>query len=175
MFRIERSFRAGLGATLALLLVSACNRTENRSDAPVGGVGTGGTAEGAAVGTQTSGGDVVGGQAKTAEIELEDLSLGRTIDQENKVTDKTDSFGSGDVIYAVVETDENEAGLPLTARWTFGDDGQVVNEQTQTVAQGDEARTVFRLSKGSAWAKGDYRVQIMYNGREVKSAKFKIE
>lgn len=163
MSRRHRSVRPVFGATLVLLL-AACDRSGNQTNDAVGGVGTGGTTEQV----------VAGGTVAPAMIEVDEITLGRTIDQQNEITDETSEFRSGDAVIAVVKTENAPAGASLVGRWTF-DDGQVVAEQTERVPAGEEARTVFRLPQGRAWAEGDYTLVVLHEGREVERKDFKIQ
>ena len=109
------------------------------------------------------------------EIDIEGLELGRTVGADGKVADKTNEFGTADDIVAVVETDDNEAGKELVARWTYGDNDQLVSEQRQTVAAGEDVRTTFRLTKQNAWPTGTYHLRILHNGKELKSEQFTVK
>ena len=61
-----------------------------------------------------------------------DVDMGRQIDADRKVTDKTDGFAATDTIYASVHTSGTATSNPVMARWTF-EDGSVVDETTQNV------------------------------------------
>ena len=155
---------APVGAALALLLAVACG----------GGADTGhdsaAVADSAANATAAQTGATPAGD----EIDVEDLKLGRALKADSTVADATDDFKPGDTIYAVMETDANESGKQITARWTMGDSDQVISEETRTVATGDKARTVFK-GKAGGWAPGKYHLRLMYNGKETKSAEFDVK
>jgi hypothetical protein len=134
--------------------------------------------------TETEGGDVgrIDSSTMTApsatieELDVEDVTLGRRLNTDNTVADATDDFGVRDTIIAVVKTEDAAPGQELVARWTFGDADQAVAEQTQRVASGAEnARTVFRLTKGSAWPKGDYHLRIMSGTKELAKKDFEVK
>jgi hypothetical protein len=115
--------------------------------------------------------------ATIEELDVEDVTLGKRLNtSRNMVDDATDDFGVRDTIIAVVKTEHAAPGQQLTARWTYGDNNQSVAEQTENVATGsDEARTAFRLTKASAWPKGNYHVRI-YNGtKELASKDFEVK
>ncbi|MCO4099874.1 hypothetical protein [Gemmatimonas sp.] len=116
-----------------------------------------------------------GGTLSGDDVDIEGLALGRTVGTDGKITDKLEEFRTTDTIVAVVETNENDAGKELSARWTYGDDEQLIEEQRQTVAAGEKARTMFRLTKASAWPVGTYHVRLLHNGKEVKSADFTVK
>jgi hypothetical protein len=123
--------------------------------------------------TATYGGAAAG--TMDGALRVTDLSLGRTVGSDNRISDETDDFKPNDTIIAVVETDGNASGQTLVARWTY-EDGQVVEEQTQTVsATGGKAYTQFRLSKASGWPTGKYHVRIYMNNNEVESEEFEVK
>jgi len=160
----DTSPRALVGAALALLLTAACG---GRADTQHDSAAVADSAANAAA-AQT------GTTPAADEIDVEDLKLGRALKSDSTVTDATDDFKAGDTIYAVMETDANESGKQVTARWTMGDNDQVISEETRTVATGDKARTVFK-GKAGGWAPGKYHFRVFYNGKETKSAEFEVK
>ena len=105
------------------------------------------------------------------ELRVNDVTLGRSVGSDNRVTDRTNDFGVRDTIYVVVETDRSTAGGTLAARWTF-EDGQVVDETTRTV--GSETVTNFHIANPDAWPAGRYRVEILVNGAVARTEEFTI-
>jgi hypothetical protein len=155
-------------AAAAIALAAACGRNDaDRVD------NTATTTPAPEATTSASGGAVATDVGSG--VDIEGLQLGRAVDANNRVANAMEDFRPNDTIYAVVETDDNEAGKQLVARWTYGDNDQLVAEQTQTVAAGSETRTVFKLSKPSGWPKGEYHVRILHNGQEVKNAEFEVK
>lgn len=155
--------RTSAGVLVTLFTLAACGDRNKTDDARI--------ATDSAVASSTSAGTITSDN----DVDIEGLDLGRTVGADGKITDKTDEFRPNDIIIAVVETDDNEAGKELMVRWTYGDNDQVVFEQRQTVAAGTDARTAFRLQKPTAWPTGTYHVRVIYNGKEVKSEEFKVK
>jgi hypothetical protein len=158
------ALRAHAGTALALLLVAACNRAADQGHDSAAVADSAANATAATTGTTPVADD----------IDVEDLKLGRALKPDSSVTDATDDFKAGDTIYAVMETDANESGKQVTARWTMGDADQVISEETRTVVTGDKARTVFK-GKAGGWAPGKYHFRVLYNGKETKSAEFEVK
>lgn len=121
--------------------------------------------------TSASGGTL----ANTDDVDIEELTVGRGTSANGMVGEKTSDFRPMDTIIAVVETDDEDAGKELVARWTFGDNDQLVAEQREMVAAGSDTRTTFKLTKDSPWPTGEYHVRIMHNGKELKSADFNVK
>jgi hypothetical protein len=151
------------GALVLLLAVACGGGAETRRD---GAAVTDSAANATAARTGTTpAGD---------EIDVEELTLGRALKADSTVAEAIDDFRPGDTIYAVMETDANESGKQITARWTMGDQDQVVAEETRTVATGEKARTVFK-GKAGGWAPGEYHLRLLYNGKETKSVEFEVK
>jgi hypothetical protein len=60
------------------------------------------------------------------------------------------------------------------ARWTF-QDGQQVDERTETITPSGEAYTEFHIAKPSGWPAGKYTLHILLNGQEVQTKDFTVQ
>jgi hypothetical protein len=107
-------------------------------------------------------------------VSVTDVKLGKGVDANMMITDETDDFAPTDRIYAVVATSGTAASATLTARWTF-EDGQVVDESTQTIAPTGPANTEFHISQANGLPPGTYRVAILLNGTEVETEEFEVK
>jgi hypothetical protein len=138
---------------LALVLgVSACNTKDQNGTA-----------------SDTAGGAV----EANVPVRVADVTLGRAIGGDKRVTNQTDTFGTRDTIYASVRTTGAGSGTQLTARWTY-QDGQVVDERTETIAPTGEAYTEFRISKPTEWPKGKYTLRVLLNGSAAQTKDFTV-
>jgi hypothetical protein len=115
--------------------------------------------------------DQQGTDTAATELRVNDVTLGRSIGSDNRVTSRTNEFGLRDTIYVVVETDRSTTGGTLAARWTF-EDGQVVDESTRTV--GSETVTEFHIVNPNPWPAGRYRVEILVNGAVARTEEFTV-
>ena len=93
----------------------------------------------------------------TAAVRVTDVTLGRSVGGDKAVTDRTESFKPNDTIYASVVTEGSAQSATLRAKWSF-EDGQLVDETTQTIAPNSQARTEFHISKPNGWPTGKYKV-----------------
>lgn len=115
-------------------------------------------------------------EANTDEaVRVTDVELGRSIDAQGRIADTadTDEFATSDTIYVSVNTEGSAAGSRLTARWLF-EDGQVVEESSETVSAGGAATTEFHISKPDGFPAGSYTVEIQLDGRTVETEEFTI-
>lgn len=109
-----------------------------------------------------------------AAVEVTDVELGRSVGSDRRIVDATDTFRSGDTIYVSVATSGTSSSTELTARFTF-EDGQLVDESTQTIAPTGSDATEFHVSKPDGWPAGEYEVEILLDGRSVEREEFRVE
>ncbi|MGB4859303.1 MAG: hypothetical protein WBP11_08245 [Dokdonella sp.] len=107
-------------------------------------------------------------------VTLTSVTLGNAVDASNAVTTPTETFGSKDTIYASVATNGSSASTPITAKWMY-QDGQMVNESTQTIAPTGPAVTAFHIAKPDGWPLGGYTVEISMDGSVVDTKKFTVQ
>ncbi|CAN5624306.1 hypothetical protein BH23GEM10_BH23GEM10_17840 [soil metagenome] len=108
-------------------------------------------------------------------VRVTDVDIGRSIDADRRVNDndETDEFGPMDTIYVSVDTEGTASGSSLTARWTF-EDGQVVDESSQTISPTGPAVTEFHISMPDGLPAGRYTVEILLNGQTVETEDFTV-
>ena len=140
---------AGLLALAGLGAVSACNRDK---PAPV----------------DTTTGTTATPFNAPAAFSVIDVDMGRHIDAEKKISDKTDDFAPTDTIYASVHTSGTANNGAITARWTF-ENGSLVDERTQNVTTNGDAYTEFHIVKPGGWPKGKYTLHVLIDGKEVRT------
>jgi hypothetical protein len=145
---MRASRRASAIVTVAIVgAVAACNREQRATaDSAAGAIAT---------------------TARTA-LAVIDVDMGRHVDAENKVTDKTDDFAPRDTIYASVHTSGTANNGVVVGRWTF-EDGTVVDEKTDSVTTSGDARSVFYLIRPGGFAKGTYTLHVLVDDKEVRT------
>lgn len=114
------------------------------------------------------------GGTVTEAVAVSDVKLGTGVDADMRITDETDDFSPTDRIHVAVTTSGSAPSATLTARWLY-QDGQVVDESTQTIAPTGPATTEFHISQANGLPAGDYRVVILLNGAEVETKEFKVD
>jgi hypothetical protein len=115
--------------------------------------------------------DSVAGSAESAAraaLSVIDIDMGRHVNAEKKISDKTDDFAPRDTIYASVHTSGTATASPVIARWTY-QDSTVVDEKTTNVTTDGDAYTVFYIRKPAGLAKGKYTLHLMIDGKEVRT------
>jgi hypothetical protein len=140
-------------AAASLLAVAACKQAE-RSKAD------------SAAGTVES--------SVRAALSVIDVDMGRHVDAERKISDKTDDFTPSDTIYASVHTSGTATNSPVVGRWTF-QDGTVLDERTDSVTTNGTARTVFFISRPSGLTRGKYTLHVLVDGKEVRTKDVEVK
>ena len=125
-------------------------------------------------GTDDAPANTGGVETAAAPLTVEEVRLGNAIGGDRRVTTETDEFRPTETIYASVRTTGTADNATLVARWTY-QDGQVVNEETQTIAPNGPETTEFHISNPSGWPTGDYKLTVLLDGREVGSKDFDVE
>jgi len=106
------------------------------------------------------------------------IDLGKAIATDGRVTTPMTSFAVRDTIYASVGTTGAGSDATIAAKWTFvkADGKEIpVNETSQTISPTGPVATEFHITKGSAWPKGKYKVEIVLNGVSAGVKEFEIK
>lgn len=114
-----------------------------------------------------------GAERVTDSVRVTDVDLGLGLGPAKRVTDRTDSFSPSETIYVSVRTEGAAPSATLRARWTF-QDGQVVQESSQTIAPTGTSMTEFHVSNPTGWPRGSYKVEVFLNGSSVETESFKV-
>jgi hypothetical protein len=120
--------------------------------------------------TTTSGGAV----ADAGAIEIAEVDLGKGVQADKTIRDETDDFAQRDTVYASVRTSGSTNSATITARWTF-QDGQVVDERSETISPTGDANTVFFVSQPGGLPKGNYTLTVLLNGAEAQKKEFEVK
>jgi hypothetical protein len=120
--------------------------------------------------TTTSGGAV----ADATAIEIAEVDLGKGVQADKTIRDETDDFAPRDSVYASVRTTGSSNSATITARWTF-QDGQVVDERTETISPTGDAHTVFFITQPNGLPKGNYTLSVLLNGAEAQKKEFEVK
>lgn len=136
------------------LTASACKR--DAADTGAAGTGT----------TTTS--------APAAALRVDEIRTGKAIGADNRVAQETNEFAPTETIYASVGTSGSAPSATLVAKWTF-QDGQVVSEDSRTIAPNGPAVTEFHISQPAGLPKGNYKVEVTMDGRSVGTKDFEVK
>jgi hypothetical protein len=113
-------------------------------------------------------------ETATAAASISEIQVGRRLTADKRVAQATTSFSPRDTIYAVALTQGSSPNATITARWTYEDGGQVVKEDSHSIAASGSEATEFHIAKPSGWPKGKYRVTLTLNG-STESKDFEVK
>ena len=105
---------------------------------------------------------------------VQGIDVGKGLGADKKVTAPAPTFGRRDTIYVSVATEGAAPSKTISAKWTF-QDGQVVKEQSETIAPTGPAATEFHISKPKPWPVGKYKVEIAVDGAPAGSKDFEVK
>ena len=111
--------------------------------------------------------------APVAALHVSGVETGKGINADKTIKDDEHDFGVRDTVYISVKTEGAGSGT-LGSKVTF-QDGQTVEETSQSIAPTGDAYHEFHIAKASAWPKGDYKVKITLNGDSVGAKDFTVK
>lgn len=109
-----------------------------------------------------------------APVLVTSVDLGTAVGTDQRVTTRTSEFAPTDTIYAAVSTNGSSANAVLNVKWTY-QDGQTVNESSQTIAPNGPAVTAFHISKPDGWPVGSYKVEVSLDGTSAMTKDFTVK
>jgi hypothetical protein len=108
-----------------------------------------------------------------ASIRVTDLTLGAAVGLDKKVREPKDVFAPDDTVYVSVVTEGRSSDTMLGARWRQGE--TVLQEIEQAIAPDGAATSEFHVSKPGGFARGEYQVEILVEGRPVQGRRFTVK
>jgi hypothetical protein len=109
-----------------------------------------------------------------AEFSVSTIEVGKGIGADKRVAAPVSTFKPKDTIYVSVATEGAAGSKTIAARWTF-EDGQVVDEGTESIAPTGPAVTEFHIAKPSGWPAGKYKVEISVDGAPAGNKEFEVK
>lgn len=122
----------------------------------------------------TEGGAVVPSGGQPAALQVADVKIGKGIGADKHVANETDTFAPRDTVYAAVHTTGTAQNTQIVGRWTF-QDGQVVDERTESISPTGDTYTEFHIAKPTGWPAGKYTLHVLVNGQEVQTKDFTVK
>lgn len=104
-------------------------------------------------------------------LELANLQIGRSLNQDRSVGSITTLFKPNETVYVAVQTAAAGKGT-VSVKWMFGT--QVIDEPSKTVDYDGPASTEFHLQNSGGFPPGDYSVEVFINGTSVGTRAFKV-
>jgi hypothetical protein len=106
-------------------------------------------------------------------LKVRDIAIGRAVGPDKAVTAPAAAFAPMDTIYTSVVTDGKAKTATLAARWTFR--GTLLEETEQRIAPSGTVISEFHVFNPAGWSPGEYRVEILLDGRPVGDRTFRVD
>ena len=114
-----------------------------------------------------------GGSDPASKLKVVEIAVGHAVGTDKRVSAPGGYFAPADTIYTSVVTDGDVPRATLSARWLR--QGAVLQETEQEIAPTGTAVSEFHVFNPSGWAPGDYRVEILIDGRVVGDLPFRVD
>jgi hypothetical protein len=105
-------------------------------------------------------------------LRLTTIQLGRSLNPDRSVGSHSTTFKPSDTIYAAVLT-SGSGSATISARWSYA--GRIVSEPQKSVTYKGDAATEFHIQNSGGFPPGDYKVEILLDGKPVGSRGFRVE
>ena len=105
------------------------------------------------------------------DVRVKGVTFGRAVDEAGRITEETDTFGSGDTVYAAVRTKGSSRQTVLGVRWHNPAGEEIGMENTVIRPTGDTV-TVFANHYLANRGGGHFSLDLCVNGKVVKTAHF---
>lgn len=112
------------------------------------------------------------GVACNGPLELANIQIGRSLNQDRSVSSITTLFKPNETIYVSVQTKAAGKGT-ISVKWKYG--ARVVGEPSKPVNYDGPSSTEFHLQNSGGFPPGDYSVDVFIDGQQVGSRTFKVD
>jgi len=110
--------------------------------------------------------------ACSSPLELSNIQIGRSLNQDGSVASITTLFKPSETIYVAVQTGAGKGVVGV--KWKYGN--KVVGEPTKSVDYNSGPKsTEFHLQNSGGFPPGDYSVDVFIDGVQVGTRAFKVE
>lgn len=103
------------------------------------------------------------------------ITLTKEIDENVTPLAPTDVFATTDTIFAVIDLVGAPVGMPVTTRWYYVTDNEMINESSVNTTEGLTDRMPFFIVKTDGWPQGDYKVEVLLGDALQLARNFKVQ
>ncbi len=105
-------------------------------------------------------------------LELANIQVGRSLNQDRSVSSITTLFKPNETIYVSIQTKAAGKGT-ISVTWKYGT--RVVAEPSKPVDYNGPSSTEFHLHNSAGFPPGDYSVDVFIDGKQVGTRAFKVD
>jgi hypothetical protein len=106
-------------------------------------------------------------------VKVTDIAIGRSLNADKTIADKTDTFKPSDTIYVSVKAEGSSPGATLQTRWSYQD--KVVEETTEKIVATGPVVSEFHLSRPDGWPAGSYKIEVLLDGVSAGTRTFEVK
>ncbi len=99
------------------------------------------------------------------------VQVGKSVNSDNSIATHSTSFRPADTVFASALSAGSGSG-DLTVRWSFN--GRQLSEESRHVSYTKDAATAFHLQYPAGLPVGDYKVEMLVDGRPVGDRAFTV-
>lgn len=104
------------------------------------------------------------------------VMLGTHVDAEHRVESPTLQFSPSDTLFVSAELTAQPQGThTIGVRWFYTDSKQLILEEQQSLVIGATTYTHFQLSKPDGWPVGQYKVELLLDGKLEQTRLFEVK
>jgi len=115
---------------------------------------------------------VIFGVACSGPLQLANIQVGRSLNQDRSVASITTLFKPNETVYVAVQTTAAGKGT-ISVKWKFGN--RLIDEPSKQVNYDGPASTEFHMQNSGGFPPGDYSVDVFIDGVQVGSRTFKVD
>ena len=105
-------------------------------------------------------------------LELANIQVGRSLNQDRSISSITTLFKPSETIYVSVQTKAAGKGT-VSVKWKYGT--RVIDEPSKQVDYDGPASTEFHMQNSGGFPPGDYSVDVFIDGVQVGTRAFKVD
>ncbi len=105
-------------------------------------------------------------------LKVSTIQMGRALNSDKSISTPVTRFKRDQTVYVAVLTEGQGSG-EIAARWTFG--GRVISEEKKSVSYTQGAATEFHIAYAGGFPPGEYRVELLIDGKSFATRNFRIE
>ena len=105
-------------------------------------------------------------------LELANIQVGRSLNQDRSISSITTLFKPNENIYVSIQTTAAGKGT-ISVKWKYG--SRVIDEPSKQVDYDGPASTEFHMQNSGGFPPGDYSVDVFIDGVQVGSRSFKVD
>lgn len=107
-------------------------------------------------------------------VELEEVQIGRSINDDKSIKDRTTTFQPHETVYASIRVSGSANSGLVRALWT-NERGEKVQDDTRIITPSNNDRIALQVAPPQGWAPGRYKLDVYLDDKLAESETFSVE